>query len=468
MIGQTSGNLTATRRAGRLAGVLVLLLAVLALAIGGMPPAYASDLPPTWPHVFVGTVSTITPPGPVPEGTPLEVYVGGVLKAGTEVEEDGKYVVETPGQSGQDVRFRVAGVLANESTKWRAGEISSPFDLTIPAMPGDPLYEVTMAENPAGAGTATDISANPPYGAGVEVDIKAVASEGYAFVNWTAQPEVVFVDATKAETSFTMPESNVTITANFDDAYTVTMQVNPAGGGTVLGEGDYAAGVQVSIKAEPATRYEFVNWTASPAVGFNNTTEAETTFTMPDSNVTVTANFERTEGAEFVLTMKAEPLVGGTLSPPVGTHPIEEGQTVNIVATAASGAGYRFLYWMSSTPVNWGNQNSPATSFTMPSNDVEITAVFSQDAAPPVGGCFIATAAYGTPSAPKIDVLREFRDSVLLENALGSRFVDIYYRFSPPVADVISGSNFLRTVVRELLVAPAVWLVEATGDIWRR
>jgi hypothetical protein len=81
--------------------------------------------------------------------------------------------------------------------------------------------------------------------------------------------------------------------------------------------------------------------------------------------------------------------------------------------------------------------------------------------------CFIATAAYGTPTAEQINVLREFRDVVLLESAVGSRFVALYYWLSPPIADFIAGSSFLRTLVRELLVDPVVWIVEATGDIWR-
>jgi hypothetical protein len=45
--------------------------------------------------------------------------------------------------------------------------------------------------------------------------------------------------------------------------------------------------------------------------------------------------------------------------------------------------------------------------------------------------------------------------------------VNLYYRLSPPVADFISGSSFLRILVRELLVDPAVWMVGAVGDIWR-
>jgi hypothetical protein len=82
-------------------------------------------------------------------------------------------------------------------------------------------------------------------------------------------------------------------------------------------------------------------------------------------------------------------------------------------------------------------------------------------------GCFIATAAYGTPTAEQIDVLREFRDVVLLQSAAGSWFVALYYRISPPVADFIARRDLVRILVRELLVDPIVWLVEATGDMWR-
>jgi hypothetical protein len=94
---------------------------------------------------------------------------------------------------------------------------------------------------------------------------------------------------------------------------------------------------------------------------------------------------------------------------------------------------------------------------------------------PPGGGfwenlrdaCFIATAAYGTETASQLDILRDFRDQVLLENALGSRFVAAYYRVSPPVADFIAKSNFLRAVVREVLIDPVVNLLQWSQDLWR-
>jgi len=87
---------------------------------------------------------------------------------------------------------------------------------------------------------------------------------------------------------------------------------------------------------------------------------------------------------------------------------------------------------------------------------------------PPTGGfCFIATAAYGTETASQLDILRDFRDQVLLKNAIGSRFVKAYYRLSPPVADFIARNDFLRAVVREALIDPVVNLLQWSQGLWR-
>jgi len=83
------------------------------------------------------------------------------------------------------------------------------------------------------------------------------------------------------------------------------------------------------------------------------------------------------------------------------------------------------------------------------------------------GYCFIATAAYGTETASQLDILRNFRDQVLLESALGSRFVEAYYRVSPPVADFIAKNDFLRAVVRDVLVDPVVNLLQWSQGLWR-
>jgi hypothetical protein len=72
---------------------------------------------------------------------------------------------------------------------------------------------------------------------------------------------------------------------------------------------------------------------------------------------------------------------------------------------------------------------------------------------PPI--CFIATAAYGTPMAEEIQILREFRDEYLLTNPLGQALVGLYYRTSPPVAQFITEHPSLKPVVRAGLL-PAV------------
>jgi hypothetical protein len=379
MIGQTSGNDLRRRRASRLAGALGLLLA-LALIGGGMLPAYADGIPDQ-PMGFAGTVSTVTPAGPVPAGTLVQAYVGTALRAETITKAEGQYdnlLVLGPGGT---VTFRVAGVLAEESITWQSGELMGYFNLTIPALSGV-AYNLTMAVAPAGTGTATDVTNAPPYAEGVAVSIKAVAATGYHFTHWTAS-----------------------------------------------------------------------------AGSFANANAVETTFTMPAQDVTVTANFE--VGAEYTLTMAVSPVMGGTATDVTGASPYYEGAVVNIQAAAAP--DYQFVRWQA-TAGAFSNANSPSTSFQMPGADVTVTAVFEVAG----GGCFIATAAYGSPTAEQLDVLREFRDALLLENTAGSQLVALYYKLSPPVADFISGNSFLRTLVRELLVDPVVWMVEATGGIWRR
>ena len=133
---------------------------------------------------------------------------------------------------------------------------------------------------------------------------------------------------------------------------------------------------------------------------------------------------------------------------------------VDLVATPDE--GYQFDEWTGDVGTI-ADIEAAVTTITI-DGDYSITANF---VAAPSGGCFIATAAYGTPTATQIDVLREFRDIVLLESIPGSLFVSLYYQFSPPVADFIAGNQLLRTVVREFLIDPIVWVVETTGDIWR-
>ena len=60
-----------------------------------------------------------------------------------------------------------------------------------------------------------------------------------------------------------------------------------------------------------------------------------------------------------------------------------------------------------------------------------------------------------------METLRRFRDRYLLTSAPGRALVGVYYRVSPPVADLISGSPTLRALTR-LALRPAIWGARVT------
>ena len=72
------------------------------------------------------------------------------------------------------------------------------------------------------------------------------------------------------------------------------------------------------------------------------------------------------------------------------------------------------------------------------------------------GGCFIATAAYGSYLEPEVMVLRNFRDNYLLTNKIGEALVEFYYATSPPIANYIAQNESLRAMTR-LGLTPVVY-----------
>jgi hypothetical protein len=68
------------------------------------------------------------------------------------------------------------------------------------------------------------------------------------------------------------------------------------------------------------------------------------------------------------------------------------------------------------------------------------------------GGCLIATAAYGSELAPQVQLLREIRDNQLMNTESGSAFMstfnDVYYTFSPAIADMERESPLFKEAVK--------------------
>jgi peptidyl-prolyl cis-trans isomerase B (cyclophilin B) len=72
-----------------------------------------------------------------------------------------------------------------------------------------------------------------------------------------------------------------------------------------------------------------------------------------------------------------------------------------------------------------------------------------------VGGCLIATAAYGSELAPQVQQLRELRDNTVLQTESGATFMtgfnQFYYSFSPTIADYERENPAFKETVKLIL-----------------
>ena len=101
----------------------------------------------------------------------------------------------------------------------------------------DPVvsYKLTLEVNPLNAGTVTGAG---DYEAGTNVEISAVANEGYKFESWMKGDTVISNDEAY---SYTMPDSNVTLTANFNEVESEPVEPDPSNGMFTVSSIDYTA-----------------------------------------------------------------------------------------------------------------------------------------------------------------------------------------------------------------------------------
>ena len=339
-------------------------------------------------------------------------------------------------------------------------------------------YDLTISST-AGGSVTTPGEGVFTYDEGAVVDLVATPGAGYLFVEWTGDVGTID-DVYAASTTITM-NGDYSITANFEEIssvqYDLTTSSTAGGSVTTPGEGVFTYGEAsvVGLAAEAEEDYRFVEWTGDVGT-VDDVYAASTTITM-NSDYSITANFEvvpvTTQAATNITSYSSTLNMNYTVG---GFSPVE----VRFAYKKSAGLLWSHTDWVSKsrsgthaeTLTGLSANNEYDFTAQLRHNDTQIdgtTLQFTTDVPPPTGGCgcFVATAAYGTPSAEQIDVLREFRDSMLLESTTGSLFVSLYYQLSPPIADFIAGNELLRTMVRELLIDPIVWAVEATGYIWQ-
>jgi hypothetical protein len=278
------------------------------------------------------------------------------------------------------------------------------------------------------------------YGNSTVVDLVAVSDGHYHFVEWAGDVSTID-DVYAANTTIAM-NASYSITANFEldeGWYGLTISSTDGGKVNIPGEGTYvyAANTTIPLVAAPDEGYQFLEWTGN--VSTIADVYAPSTTIAINNSYSITANFESWQPKPMAQLTISRTRGGNVTTPGVGTFLYPLGVNVSLVAEPDE--GYRFVQW--SGDVNTiANVYAANTTITVDSH-YSIIANFRG-----AGGCFIATAAYGTPMAEQVQILREFRDEYLLTNVVGQAFVDFYYMVSPPIAEFITVHPSLKSIVR--------------------
>ena len=181
-------------------------------------------------------------------------------------------------------------------------------------------------------------------------DVELTGSNGYSFVNWTENGNVV---STNASYTFTV-NSNRNLVANFTQqapqSYYIGVSANPSNGGSVSGGGTYQQGQTCTVHATANSGYTFNNWTENGNVVSSN---ANYSFTV-NGNRTLVANFTQQAPQNYTISVSADPSSGGSVS---GGGTYQQGQSCTVSASANS--GFSFTNWTEN-----GNVVSTNTNYT--------------------------------------------------------------------------------------------------------
>ena len=196
------------------------------------------------------------------------------------------------------------------------------------------------------------------------VVIKADEIEGKLFDHWKiVSGNVILDDQRASETKFIMPETAVEITAEYNDLHAITVN-----NGTANVE-EAVIGDTVKIKAESREGYVFDHWEVSYGdVAVANKNAEETTFTMPDSMVVLTARYK---ALQSITLENGKAYAGGE-----EITTAKKGTEVAIKADDLDGKV--FDHWeIVSGNVTLENADKADTAFTMPAEPISLKAVYN-------------------------------------------------------------------------------------------
>lgn len=154
------------------------------------------------------------------------------------------------------------------------------------------------------------------------------------------------------------------------------------------GAGSYAAGSVVTVRAGSRSGYTFNGWTSGSNVVFDDPNAAETTFTMPDGSVTVTANWSRDGGSSSSGRDDSDPryavgIPDKTENGSVSVSPKNASQGDRVTVTVKPDAGYELdslkVFDKNGKELELTDKGDGKFTFIMPAGKVEVKAAFTEE-----------------------------------------------------------------------------------------
>ena len=195
-------------------------------------------------------------------------------------------------------------------------------------------YSLTVNINPPGGGSVSKNPNKSTYVYNEQVSVTATANPGYTFSNWSGD-----ASGLANPTTITM-NGNKTVTANFTQnppsQYTLTININPSGSGSVSKNPDkstYTNGEQVILTATANPGYTFTNWTGAVPNPPNPNSSIQITIT---GNTSVTANFTQNQ---YTLTV--------TIAPSTAAGSVtKESEQINVCLWGSGNAHCQSKFWL--------------------------------------------------------------------------------------------------------------------------
>lgn len=154
------------------------------------------------------------------------------------------------------------------------------------------------------------------------------------------------------------------------------------------GAGSYAAGSVVTVRAGSRSGYTFNGWTSGSNVVFDDPNAEETTFTMPDGSVTVTANWSRDGGSSSSGRDDSDPryavgIPDKTENGSVSVSPKNASQGDRVTVTVKPDAGYELdslkVLDKNGKELELTDKGDGKFTFIMPAGKVEVKATFTEE-----------------------------------------------------------------------------------------